>query len=559
MLRWGKFLDRILNGCALLVLLLNFTQAGKPTASLYIAAFHGTMHVLIAIFFLYFLFQLIQFPRHLEKIQVRMLDLAILLPFLITVGDPNITVFFILFRQILVNLYRLTLLVNLKQLYEKTHPLQILSIGFLAITLIGTILLTLPISSSQGIPNSLIDALFTATSALTTTGLAVVDTGSFYSLFGQIIILVLVQIGGLGYMIFIALMILGLGGKLSLGSKMLLHQSIGHPSTLDMIKFSKMVIKFTLFFEILGAVSLTLCFAHSSPLEHAVYLGIFHSISAFCTAGFSTFSDSFITYQSNLTINLILMFLGIVGGLGFFVIYDIYSLFNQKLRDPDSLRILSVHSKFVLYLSLVMMGLGALIIFLMEIGVPLTPLGKTLLTSTFQAVSASTTTGFNSIDIAAMLPTSLFILIILMLIGASPGGTGGGIKTSTFGTILFFLFATLKGKRGVNIFTRQVPISTVMNAFAIGFISVLWLTFSVLVLTATESGAFMEIVFEAASAFGTVGLSMGLTPELSIAGKLFISITMLIGRIGPLALGFSLVGKPKAAGFHYAEADVLVG
>lgn len=282
------------------------------------------------------------------------------------------------------------------------------------------------------------------------------------------------------------------------------------------------------------------------------------TVSAFCTAGFGLFSDSFTSYQGSVALNLIIIVISIAGGIGFFVLYDIITLFQKSLRHQNPRR-LSVHSKFVLMLSAILMAIGTLVIFVSERGLHSFLFGERLLTSAFQSISASTTTGFNTIDIGVMSSTSLFTIILLMFIGASPGGTGGGIKTTSFGIMLLFCFSLLTGKEDVNLFKRRILYQTINKVFAISFIAVLWVAVSTAILTYTEKAPFHEVFFEMVSAFGTVGLSTGITPTLSIAGKILISVTMLIGRIGPLAIGFSLVGKPKKVFFKYAEAELLVG
>ncbi len=451
-------------------------------------------------------------------------------------------------------------MINSQKFWKEITPIQSLLMGFILMILLGTILLSLPIASSENVPQPFIDILFTATSAVTTTGLVVVDTGSFYSLFGQIVILVLIQIGGLGYMIFIALIILGLGGRMSFSSRILLHESLSRPSSVDMIKFTKTVIIFTFVIEFITAVLLSLHWMHYFPVKEAIYSGVFHSVSALCTAGFVLFSNSFSAYQGSIFINLVISVTCIAGAIGFFVLYDIYTLSKSKkiIKHQRSLQ-LSVHSKFVLLLSITLMVIGAGVIFISERGFQSSFLRERLLSSAFQSISASTTTGFNTINIGGMNPTSLFMIIFLMFIGASPGGTGAGIKTVSFGIILLFLFSLLTGREDVNLFKRRISPQTINKAFAIGSIAILWVVLATGILTVTEKASFLQVLFEVVSALSGVGLSTGITPALSTIGKAVISVTMLVGRMGPLAIGFSLVGKPKPVPFKYAEAGVLVG
>ena len=440
----------------------------------------------------------------------------------------------------------------------KLTPFQILLIGFIGMIGIGAILLTLPIASSQNTHQSFIDALFTATSAVTTTGLVVVDTGTYYSLFGQLVILTLIQVAALGYTVFIALIVLGLGGRLSFNGRMLLRDSMNRPTSIDIIKFAKLVILFTLSFELIGAAVLSFLWTRHTAMPEAIYKGIFHSISAFCTAGFSLFSNSFTSYGGGITFNIVVAIICITGGIGFFVLYDIYTLGKKTLRHEVPRR-LSVHTKFVLLLTIVLITLGAIVIFFAE-GKALSPLpGKRFLSAVFQSMTASTTAGFNTVPIGTMAATSLFAIIFLMFVGASPGGTGAGIKTTSFGIMLLFLFSFLKGREDINLFKRRIPPANIRSVFAITLSAIFWIMIAILVLTVTEKAAFLNILFEVVSALGNVGLSTGITSTLSSAGKIVISIVMLVGRMGPLAIGFSLIGKPRPVAFRYAETDILVG
>lgn len=435
---------------------------------------------------------------------------------------------------------------------------QSLTLGFVLLTLVGALILMLPVSSAQGVRTSFIDALFTATSAVTTTGLVVVDTGSYFSWFGQIVILLLFQIGGLGYMIFFALIVMGIGKKLSISSRILLHESINRPATINMRKFVKVVILFTFCFEFVGAVLLSLYWGRYFPFLHAIYYGIFHSVSAFCTAGFALWQDSFTAWQSSVYINIVAFFVCAAGGIGFFVLYDLYSCTKKWLKRERPRNLLS-HTKLALVLTVCLTAFGAVVIFFSEHWPVAMGIKDKLLAAFFQSYSASTTTGFNTIDIGAMSSGSLFTVIILMIIGASPGGTGGGIKTTTVGLIIAFICAFFKGQEDISVYKRNVSMKIIGKAFALASLAILWLVMVSLILTQTEKTDFIKVVFEAASALGTVGLSTGITSSLSIAGKILLSMTMLIGRIGPLAIGFSLIGKQKPSRFKYAEAEILIG
>ncbi len=449
-------------------------------------------------------------------------------------------------------------LIDFRKSLRRLTPAQSLVAGFTLIILAGAVLLTLPLSSSAGVSQSFVDALFTSVSAVTTTGLVVVDTGSYYSLFGQAVILVLFQIGGLGYMTFIVVFAYILGRKPSLMSGMTLQESFSGLSMGEIKGFIKSVILYTVFFEFAGAILLALYWMREfAPLE-SLYYAIFHSVSAFCTAGFGLFRDSLASYRNDPVVNPVISILCFAGGIGFFVLHDLRRLFD---RNPGETRRkgLSLHSRLALVSSLALAAGGTAVIFAAGGDVTSLPAGDRLTTSLFQALSASTTTGFSTIETRSMGSTGLFATTILMFIGASPGGSGGGIKTTTFGLTVIFLRALLRGRREVVVFKREIPPETMNRAFAIGLAALLLVLFDTLLLTVTEEAPFLYILFESVSAFGTVGLSTGITHELSAAGKLVISLTMLIGRLGPLAIGFSLVSRKKPAAFRYTEGKVYVG
>jgi len=443
--------------------------------------------------------------------------------------------------------------------YSTLNPHRLLLLGFIFVIFAGAFLLSLPTASTSGNSQSFIDALFVATSAISTTGLTVVDLGSFYSLFGQIVILVLIQIGGLGYMIFVVTIVLQLGGKLSLGGKLILEESMSSPPYEEVSHFSKVIIFITFLFEFLGAAVLSLYWMREFPVKHAIYLGIFHSVSAFCTAGFSLFPDNLSAYRDSTVINVIIGILCIVGSVGFFVIYDVYHMMSRKKREDEPPKRLLIHTKLVLIMLPILIITGALLICLSEWNTPLPSFKDRFLTSTFQAISASTTTGFNTLDTGTVKTLGLATMVMLMYIGASPGGTGGGVKTTTFGLLISSIISVISMKDELILFNRRISPRTKDKAFAICTIAVLLIALDVLILSVTEKASFMEIVFEVVSAFGTVGLSTGVTPTLSVTGKIVLVITMLIGRVGPLAIGFSIRGKCKLVPIKYPEGGILVG
>jgi trk system potassium uptake protein TrkH len=435
-------------------------------------------------------------------------------------------------------------------------PAQSLAVGFAAITLIGAALLTTPLAAEGGKAVPFIDALFTASSAITTTGLVTVDTGGAYSTFGEVVVLLMFQLGGLGYMLFIAYFAHLLGTRLSLRTGLLVGETMAGATLGTLREFARSVLAFTVAFEVLGAIAYTAVFMDRFPFARAAYLGTFHSVSAFSTAGFGLFADSFMGYRHALAVHVITLLVTFAGGIGFFVLGDAYGFTMRKVRRQGRPR-LTTHTKLALAVSALLMAGGALIVLLIE---PHTAsVGRRVLDATFQAFSASTTTGFNTIDIGKMAPASLFTLILLMFIGTGPGGTGGGIKVTTFGVVVAAVAALLRGEQDAVVFKRRLGLDTVTRALALGMLGTVIVVAATMVLTVTERAPFLSLLFETTSAFGTVGLSAGITSSLTPVGKVLISVIMLVGRLGPLAVGFALVGKPRRQRFRYVEGEVFVG
>lgn len=436
------------------------------------------------------------------------------------------------------------------------HPAQSLALGFVVITFIGTALLSLPRASAGPTPVPFLDALFSAASAITTTGLVTVDTGGAYSLFGEIVILLLFQIGGLGYMLFIAYVAFLVGARPSLRAGLVMRESIAGATLGRLREFLRSVVAFTIIFEGLGAAALALILMDRFPPGEAAYLGVFHAVSAFSTAGFGLFADSFMRYRDSIALNLVIAVVTFAGGIGFLVLRDL-SQFGMAAARRRGRPSLSVHTKLALIVQTALIAAGTLIVFAAEPHGE--PLRRQILGATFQAASASTTTGFNTVDIGKMAPASQFALIVLMFVGAGPGGTGGGIKVTTLGVVLAAAAALMRGSEDAVIFKRRMPLDTVLRALTIGMVATVVVAAVTLLLTVTERAGFLVLLFEATSALGTVGLSLGLTPGLTSVGKIAISATMLLGRIGPLSVGLALVGRPRRRLFRYVEGDVYVG
>lgn len=443
-------------------------------------------------------------------------------------------------------------------------PERTLILSFFIMILVGTWLLSLPYAARIK-TSSFIDALFTATSAVCVTGLIAVDTGGFYSQFGQIIILILIQVGGLGIMTFSIFFYLLLGRSIGIRDRRIIQDTFSQFPIRNIYVLLKSVFLYTIIIEFVGALFLFIGWNGHLPLMTALYFSLFHAISAFCNSGFSLFSDSFVGFQNNITLNLSITSLIILGGLGFIVLKEIVDI---GLRRNTSLRI-SLHSKVVLTTSVTLIVLGTLFIFLTERDNSLLnlSLGEQVLTSYFQSVT-SRTAGFNTLSMMSLGNATLFVLIILMFIGASPGSCGGGIKTTNLATLVSLAFNRYKGRERANLFKRTIPHETVARSISIILASILAVTIITVFLLVTQlgdishtesRGLFLEYLFETVSAFGTVGLSMGVTTKLNSAGKLIIIAMMLLGRLGPLTLAFAMARRTKKTEFQYAEENIIVG
>ena len=445
------------------------------------------------------------------------------------------------------------------KILKTATPIQILVTGFALIVLASAVLLAMPFSSTRHVFQPFVDCVFMTSSAISTTGLVVADIGKDYTLFGQLVMLVVIQIGGIGYMCFLPLVVVGLlGSRLSISARMLLRESMARPTWLDMVKFTKVILVSTAVIETLGAAVLAWHWSGTMPLGVAIYAGVYHSINAFCTAGMGIWTDNMVSIGTRLVPNLTLMILELAGGIGFFVLYDIARKWKKVVRGIHP-RPLTTHSRLALLVTTVVVASGTLVVLATEWRAPGLTLVQRVTSAAFQVVSASTTTGFNSVDIAAMSAPAIFMLIVLMFIGASPNSTGGGIKTTTLGVMVAGLWAVLKGREDITMFRRRIAYRTLHSAFSLTLAAGLWVTAVVGLMLIIEPATFEQIVFEVVSAFGNVGLSMGITTKLSTLSRMMLSATMFFGRLGPLAIGFSLIGKRESPLHHYAEDDVFVG
>ncbi|MEA5462164.1 TrkH family potassium uptake protein [Leptothoe sp. PORK10 BA2] len=436
-------------------------------------------------------------------------------------------------------------------------------IGFLAVITVGTLLLMLPLATASGEWTSPIVALFTATSAVCVTGLIVVDTGSYFSPLGQGIIVLLIQVGGLGYMTATTLLLLLLGRRLGLKDRLAIQQSLDTAELSSAASLIKSIIAMTMVFELSGAFLLMPRFASDYGASRSLWLSLFHSVSAFNNAGFSLFADSLVQYVHSPLVNGVIAALVILGGIGYQVIMEAFIWMRDRIHRQRKHQVFSLHFKVVTSTTLALLVLGTLAFFAVEFFNPDTlgpePLNVKLLAAGFQSVIMRTA-GFNSIDIGAMKTSSLFIAIALMFIGASPGSTGGGIKTTTIRILLNCTRTILKGENEVLAYQREIPDKRVLKAISVVVASAITVVMATIFLSLTDPGIeFIELLFETVSAFATVGVSTGITAELSTLGQIVIIATMYIGRVGILLLMSALLGDPKPSNIHYPEEDLLVG
>jgi len=434
--------------------------------------------------------------------------------------------------------------------------------SFAAVILAGGLLLWFPFSATQD-PLRFVDALFTSTSAVCVTGLVVVDTGKDLSTLGQVITMLLIQIGGLGIITFSTVFFVLMGRGISFKGQEIVQSTFLHTPRRDFMAIAKAVLSLTLITEAVGALFLLVRFSQDFPIGGAIYRSVYHSISAFNNAGFSLFSDNLMGYQGDLIVNLVIMGLIVHGGIGFIVQYEVFGRLRRKQKK------LSVHTKVVLISTTILIASGAFLFYLFERNhiIKDVPILTKFLTSLFQSVTPRTA-GFNTVDIGGLTNPTILLLLILMFIGASPGSTGGGVKTTSAALLVMLMWNRLKGSLEVNIFNRTIPREIVSRSVSVIFASVFSVAIIWSVLLVAGSGNlspdtsrqfFVEYLFDTVSAFGTVGLSMGITPKLNDLQKYALILMMFAGRVGPLTLAFSLSRSKEKPGVTYAEEGVMVG
>ena len=441
------------------------------------------------------------------------------------------------------------------------HAESILALGFLAVILLGTVLLALPAASVNGQSIGLFDSLFTSTSAVCVTGLVAVDTGTTFSLFGQIVLLALIQIGGLGFMVFATMIMVMLGRKISIRGRMLIRESMNGASLSDLGTLARLYLLLALGIELTGMIVLAFRFVPLFGWEHGLWMALFHAVSAFCNAGFDLFGNyaSLTAFSRDPLVLLTIAVLIILGGLGFSVILE-------TLRNRQGFRNLSLHTRIVLMTTALLLLAGTVFYWLAERTNPETLAGygkgEKLLNGFFQSVTMRTA-GFNSFDLSCFRDGSKLFSSLLMMIGASPASTGGGIKTTTMAVLALLMLSVVRGENEVNVARRRLSGDIIRRALAVAVLFLTTMLAGTLIITSIENGRFPleDILFEASSAMGTVGVSAIGTPNLSPAGRAVLLPMMFLGRVGPLTLAVAVAKRQGGIKpvMKYPEERIMIG
>ncbi|MEJ8554069.1 TrkH family potassium uptake protein [Tepidibacter sp. Z1-5] len=440
---------------------------------------------------------------------------------------------------------------------NRLSPAQIMVIGFAMIILIGAMFLNTSMATNSGEKIGFVNALFTSTSAVCVTGLVVVDTGTYWTVFGKVVIITLIQVGGLGFMSMATLFAILVRKKIYLHQRLLIQEALNQYDLSGLVRLTRHILIGTFIIEGIGAAILSSVFIPQMGFAKGIGYGVFHAISAFCNAGFDLMGNfsSLTSYVDNITINIVIMILIILGGLGFPVMFDVMK--KRKLSK------LNLQSKIVISISSFLILFGFILFLVIEYNNPDTLGGLSfkgkVLGALFQSVTTRTA-GFNTIDLAAMKDSSKFLTVILMFIGGSPGSTAGGIKTTTIGVLFLAVIAFVKGKDDVEAFGRRISYTVVNKALGVIAIGLSVVVFVTMTLSLTDTNfKFIHILFEAVSAYGTVGLSIFGSPNLTTAGKILIALSMFAGRVGALTILFAISNRKKKNLIRYPEEKVIVG
>lgn len=443
----------------------------------------------------------------------------------------------------------------INKIYDKItlNPPLVLSLGFAILITFGGVLLSLPFFTKSGEATDLIDSMFVAASASCVTGLTPVNTFEHWNTYGHVLLIILIQIGGLGVMSLASIIPLILGKKIGMKSRQILKEQLNVESLEGMIVLFKYVLVFTFGIEILGAILLSFRFIPLYGAGTGIWYSIFHSISAFCNAGFDILGDSIYPFRDDILVNLTLSSLVIVGGLGFVVTSE---LFRRRSFEK-----ISTHSKLVLLISGVLLVLGTVMFLFLENGdgvLQYESVKGSILESFFQSVVARTA-GFYSVDLSKIKDSTALMLMGLMFVGGSPGSTAGGIKTTTLGVLFISTHAVVRGESEPVVFGRHIGMDVVRKALAIFLVSITIVLSVSFILTITESARLVDILYETVSALATVGASKGITADLSDVGKILITFCMYLGRLGPMTMAFAFGMKDKKSLIRYPESFISIG
>jgi trk system potassium uptake protein len=450
----------------------------------------------------------------------------------------------------------------------KFSTTQMIVFGFLAGILIGTALLMLPIATKPGETTTLIDALFTATTSICVTGLVTVNTLSHWTTFGHIVILILIQFGGLGVVTFTTTILLMMRKRITLRERLLIQEAYNLDTLRGLVRLTIKIIKGTLIVEGIGAVLYSIAFVPRFGFFSGIGRAIFNSVSAFCNAGMDLLGEnSLAEYVASPLVNFTTMGLIILGGIGFPVWWDVITKIKKSVKDKLNFktfaRSLRLHTKIAIGTTILLIAFGTIIFFIMEYNNPGTignlNLGQKIMASMFQSVTTRTA-GFLTVPQENLTSDSAFISIILMFIGGSPSGTAGGVKTVTIAMLFLAAYSIIRGKQDVELHRRRIEDFYIKKALAVILVSSTVLFISTVLLSVVEGGSFLDVLFETTSALATVGLTRGLTPSMSGLGKFIIIVTMYLGRIGPMSMALAFnIKAVKGNGKHLPGENISVG
>ncbi len=455
-------------------------------------------------------------------------------------------------------------IMDLSETRKRVRPTQIILIGFIAFIFFGAVLLNLPFSASSGQSIGFLTALFTSTSAVCVTGLSVIEVGTVLSPFGQVVLLLLIQIGGLGFMITTSFIFMLIGKRITLKERMVLQESLNETSLSGIVRMARNILLATLIIESIGILLLMIRFVPDFGIAKGLWFSVFHAISAFCNAGFDILGlgTSFETYVNDPIVNFTIMGLIIIGGIGFFVILEVFRRMTHHEKHK-----FSTHTKIILMTTIVLIVAGFAIFLIVEYNNPKTlgslPVGNKIMSALFESVTTRTA-GFSTIGQGGLASVSKLTAIILMFIGASPAGTGGGIKTSTFTVVILVVLSIIRGQDDVTVMKRRLGRDVAMRAVAITFLALAFVGVFTIALSVAESHSFeiSDLLFELTSAFGTVGLSTGITAHLSEASRIILILAMYVGRVGLLTITFAIANRMSSKTHNkmkYPEDKVMVG